>query len=107
MRSLQRTVIFGATSAIAHATARRLVAAGASVHCIARNGARLDALLQDLRVRAGAEGPYIGGECADLDDYDLHAGLLARATRRWAASTPCWWPTAACPTSKPAPPPCR
>ena len=79
MRSLQRTVIFGATSAIAHASARRLVAGGASVHCIARNRAKLDSLLQDLRVRAGADGPYIGGECADLDDYSQHAGLLARA----------------------------
>ena len=51
MNSLNKVVIFGATSGIAEQAARQLVREGASVFCVARNAEKLDALLTDLRVR--------------------------------------------------------
>lgn len=78
MNSLHRTVIFGATSAIAQAVARRLVAQGASVYCVGRNPQKLEALLADLRVRAAA-GQLVAGEAADLNDHQRHTALLSAA----------------------------
>lgn len=80
MISIQRTVIFGATSTIAQAVARQLVARGASIYCVGRNSAKLEALLADLRVRAG-EGQLIAGEAADLNEFTRHADLLASAEK--------------------------
>ena len=80
MSSIRRTVIFGATSAIAQATARQLVAKGASLYCVGRNQAKLDAMLADLRVRA-AEGQFVGGEQADINELSRHASLLASAEK--------------------------
>jgi hypothetical protein len=80
MSSIQRTVIFGATSAIAQAVARQLVARGASLYCIGRNSAKLEALLADLRVRAG-ESQFIGGEVAELNEFTRHESLLASAVK--------------------------
>lgn len=78
MISIQRTVIFGANSAIAQAVARQLIAKGASIYCIGRNSAKLEALLMDLRVHA-REGQLIGGEAADLNEFTRHESLLASA----------------------------
>lgn len=78
MISVQRTVIFGATSAIAQAVARQLVAKGASIYCIGRSPEKLEALLADLRVRAG-EGQLIDGETADLNEISRHESLLVAA----------------------------
>lgn len=80
MSRLQRTVIFGATSAIAQAVARQLVAKGGSVYCVGRSPAKLEALLQDLRVRAVA-GQGVAGEAADLNDIAGHERLYAAAER--------------------------
>jgi decaprenylphospho-beta-D-erythro-pentofuranosid-2-ulose 2-reductase len=80
MISLQRTVIFGATSAIAQSVARQLVAKGCSVYCIGRDGAKLAALLGDLQVRAGTT-QVIAGEAADLNLLDAHAGQLLAAEK--------------------------
>ncbi|NJA04837.1 SDR family oxidoreductase [Methylococcaceae bacterium WWC4] len=77
---MQRTVIFGATSAIAQEVARQLVVRGGALYCIGRNSAKLDALLADLRVRAGS-GQVIGGEEADLNDLTRHESLLLSAEK--------------------------
>lgn len=78
MNTLQRTVLFGATSAIAQAVARLLVAKGVSLYCVGRNQAKLDALLADLKVRA-ADGQVISGEVADLNDIGRHPDLFEAA----------------------------
>jgi short-subunit dehydrogenase len=80
-RPLKRVLVFGATSAIAQAALRELVAHGSSVFCIARDRARLDALLADLRVRAGPSR-VIDGETADLLETGLHERLFAAADSR-------------------------
>src|SRR5918995_5025754 len=80
-KRLKRVLVFGATSAIAQAALRGLVARGSSVYCIARDPARLDALLADLRVRGG-HSRVIAGEIADLLDTARHASLFAAAESR-------------------------
>lgn len=78
MNSLNKVVIFGATSGIAEQAARQLVREGASVFCVARNAEKLDALLTDLRVR-GQSGQHIAGCIADLDDVAQHEALWQEA----------------------------
>jgi len=78
MNTLNRTVIFGATSAIAACTVQQLVQNGASVFCIARDKEKLDILLADLKVRAAPE-QIIAGITADLTDYSRHEALFSMA----------------------------
>jgi decaprenylphospho-beta-D-erythro-pentofuranosid-2-ulose 2-reductase len=78
MNSLKRVIIFGATSAIAEQTARQLVAQGASLYCVGRNQQKLDAMLDDLRIRAG-DNQWIDGRVADLTDSAQHAALIDAA----------------------------
>ena len=78
MNSLNKVVIFGATSDIAIATARQLIGRGSSVYCVARNPERLNHLLNDLRVRATAE-QVIAGEVADLADFNQHEKIWHNA----------------------------
>ena len=78
MNTLNRVVIFGATSAIAEHTARILVARGASLYCVGRTPDKLSALLADLKVRAGA-GQRIEGASADLTDSHGHRRLIEQA----------------------------
>lgn len=78
MNSLKRVVLFGATSAIAEQTARRLVAEGSSLYCVGRNQEKLAAILDDLRVRAN-DSQCIEGCVADLTDSTLHGHLIATA----------------------------
>jgi len=78
MNTLQRTIIFGANSAIAQSVARLLVAKGASIYCVGRNPDKLYAVLDDLNVRAG-RGQIIVGEVADLNVYDHHEHLFDAA----------------------------
>lgn len=80
MADLKRIIIFGATSAIAERVARVFVARGSSVYCIARNEARLQAVLSDLRVRAAAS-QIIEGSSADLVDTTRHAELVEQAVQ--------------------------
>ena len=77
---MRRVLVFGATSAIAHATQRLLLQAGCEIYAVGRDPARLDAVLRDLRVRAGP-GRVVDGCCADLDTLDGHAALFERAQR--------------------------
>ena len=78
MNSLKRVIIFGATSAIAEHTARQLVAQGASLYCIGRNQQKLDAIIEDLRVRAG-DNQQIDRAVADLTDSSQHQALIEAA----------------------------
>ena len=67
----RRMVIFGATSAIAQEVCRRLILRGCSLYCIGRNPDKLQAMIDDLRVRA-AEGQVVEGRQADLSDLSHH-----------------------------------
>lgn len=78
MNSLKRVIIFGATSAIAEHTARQLIAQGASLYCIGRNQQKLDAMLDDLKVRAG-DNQRVDGAVADLIDSSQHEVLIDAA----------------------------
>lgn len=80
MNSIQRTVIFGATSAIAQAVARRLIARGASLYCVGRNPEKLEALLADLKVRAG-NNQIVAGEVANLNEIGRHEALIHAAEK--------------------------
>jgi decaprenylphospho-beta-D-erythro-pentofuranosid-2-ulose 2-reductase len=75
---LGRTAIFGATSAIAQAVARRLAQPGAHLHLVARDAAKLEAVRGDLAARGAA----VTTALADLDDIDRHAALVEEA---WSA----------------------
>lgn len=75
-QSLNRVVLFGATSAIAIAVARQLASANAQLFLVARNAERLQAVAADLRVR-GAQRVDVA--VADLADASQHAGLVAGA----------------------------
>ena len=73
---MQKVLIIGATSAIAEATARCFAAEGATLHLVARNAQRLDAIAADLRVR-GARQVTVG--ILDVDTIAAHAPTLDAA----------------------------
>jgi len=75
---VKRIIIFGATSAIAHATARLWTRRGDRLFIVGRDARKLDAIVADLNVRARSHG-RIHGRQADLDDLAAHAGLVAEA----------------------------
>jgi short-subunit dehydrogenase len=79
--SLARVAIFGATSAIAQAVARRLAKPGAHLHLVARDAAKLETVRADLAAR----GATITAALADLDDFARHATLVDEA---WTAAGP-------------------
>ena len=74
--TIERIVIFGATSAIAQATARRLAARGARLHLVARDPAKLEAVRADLAARGS---PAVTTSLADLDDVERHRALIDEA----------------------------
>jgi len=73
---MERILIFGATSAIAEATARRLASRDTVFFLVGRDPQRLTAISDDLRVRSGNA---IFQEIADLDDLGRHAPIIDRA----------------------------
>lgn len=72
---LERVVIFGATSAIAQAVARRLAGRSAALHLVGRDPAKLAAVRDDLAAR----GARVSTAVADLDDIGRHAALVDEA----------------------------
>lgn len=70
-----RVVVFGATSAMAQATARLLAPRGAALFLVGRDAAKLGAVADDLRVR----GATVHLAAADLDDTGRHPVLLEQA----------------------------
>lgn len=73
---MQRILIIGATSAIAEATARVYAARGASLHLLARNGARLEQIAADLRVRGASA---VSTDMLEVNDIAAHTAVLDRA----------------------------
>jgi len=76
---MRRVVIFGATSAIAEATARLFAADGDRICLVGRRADRLEQIAADLRVRGA---PQVETIVADLVDTDRHESLLDEATER-------------------------
>ena len=78
---MTRVIIFGATSAIAGATARIWAARGWSIYLVGRNAQKLQALEDDLRARASVDALVLS-RVADLDLIDTHAALIEDAAIR-------------------------
>ncbi len=74
---MTNTLILGATSAIAHETAKLFVARGDRLFLVGRNEARLQSVTADLAVRGGYE---LGSMAVDLNEMDRHQEILAGAT---------------------------
>lgn len=77
--SVQKLLIFGATSAIATEVARIWAKRGGSVFCVGRNPEKLSTLIDDLKVRAAGAGGWVGSRPADLNEFEGHAGLWGHA----------------------------
>jgi short-subunit dehydrogenase len=72
----ERVLVIGATSAIAHALARRCASRGARLYLVGRREAALAANADDLRVRGAAEVRVAG---LDANDIGRHAEVLGAA----------------------------
>lgn len=72
----RKALVFGATSAIAQAVARRWAERGDALVIVGRNAEKLATVAQDLRVRGA---PAVDVLVADLNDTSLHAELVERA----------------------------
>jgi decaprenylphospho-beta-D-erythro-pentofuranosid-2-ulose 2-reductase len=70
------SLIIGATSAIAEATARLLAERGGSLYLVGRNAARLEAIAADLTVRGASS---VAMEAMDLNEFVLHGPMIERA----------------------------
>lgn len=77
-----RVLIFGATSAIAHACARRWATQGARLVLVGRNGARLNDAAADLQIRGAQQ---VDVRQADLDDISGHAASVEAAVQALGA----------------------
>jgi decaprenylphospho-beta-D-erythro-pentofuranosid-2-ulose 2-reductase len=75
---VRRIFIFGATSAIAEATARRFAADGHSFFLAARDRDKLKALADDLRVRGAAK---VTTAVADALEFGRHPALVQAANQ--------------------------
>ncbi len=76
---MRKTLIVGATSAIAQATARLFAADGASLFLVARDERKLNAVAEDLRVRGARQ---IETWVMDATDYDRHQEVIEEAVER-------------------------
>lgn len=76
---MKKVVIFGATSAIAQATARRFAARGDSLFLVGRNPHKLSALVQDLTVRGCRN---VASLSADLNDTSSHSAIFQQAVEK-------------------------
>ena len=78
---MSKIVIFGASSAIAAEAARLFAARGDDLFLVARSQSKLDAQIQDLKVRTTGSSAVIASAVADLGDATRHDALLDEATR--------------------------
>jgi decaprenylphospho-beta-D-erythro-pentofuranosid-2-ulose 2-reductase len=72
----RKIFIFGATSAIAEATARRFAAHGSCFFLVARDPDKLRVLAEDLRIRGATQ---VATATADAQDYERHQKLFEEA----------------------------
>jgi short-subunit dehydrogenase len=77
-----RILVLGATSAIATAVCRELIASDSRFFLVARSMARLDAVRQDLLTRGAAA---VSIRALDLDDINAHAQILSEAAAELGA----------------------
>lgn len=73
-----KVLIIGATSAIAHETAKGFAAQGAELLLVGRNADRLAANQQDLKVHGAAR---VEVDVLDLSDVSRHPALIERAVQ--------------------------
>lgn len=71
-----RVAVFGATSAIAAATARLYAAEGAAFFLVGRNAERLESVAADLKARGASSVTTVA---ADLNETERHGALTAAA----------------------------
>jgi decaprenylphospho-beta-D-erythro-pentofuranosid-2-ulose 2-reductase len=71
--TMRRIMIFGATSALGEAVARQFAAEGSSFFLVARNSGKLEAVIDDLRVRGASQ---VEGSVADARDFDRHQAVV-------------------------------
>src|SRR5690348_11685193 len=76
-----RILILGATSALAHETAKYFAQDGASLVLVARSPEKLLAVSSDLKVRGAKEIETIE---ADLTDFTRHAAIMEAALKPFA-----------------------
>ncbi len=72
---MKTILVFGATSAIAQATARLFAKGGDRFFLVGRNEEKLRAVSADLLVRGAANADYF---VADLNEFDLHEKIISR-----------------------------
>jgi short-subunit dehydrogenase len=73
---MRRLIIFGATSAIAEATAREFARRGDALFLVARSRERLQAIAADLQARGAAQ---VGLRSQDLRDSSAYESILTEA----------------------------
>jgi len=73
---VKKTLVIGATSAIAEHCARLWAARGDALYLVARNEERLKTIAADLKVRGAAQAHSY---CMDLNDMENHADMLDAA----------------------------
>jgi len=69
-------VIFGATSAIAQAVAKRCCQRGDKLFLVGRQAHKLEAVVHDLEARGGQKIAFV---CADLTDFSMHLAWIDKA----------------------------
>jgi len=80
---MRKTLVIGATSAIAQATARRFSAAGDALFLVARNADRFPMIADDLRIRGASR---VRVQALDVLDYDRHQAIIETAIE----TLDCW-----------------
>ena len=73
---MKKTLIIGATSAIAEATARIWAQRGDELFLVARNQERLNSVTKDLKVRGA---PEVNSYCMDVNNFDQHSSMFDKA----------------------------
>lgn len=74
----RKVLILGATSAIAQETAKLLSNDGDGLFLVGRDAEKLDIVVQDLRLRGGAD---VDGMALDLNDFSRHGEIVDSAYR--------------------------
>jgi decaprenylphospho-beta-D-erythro-pentofuranosid-2-ulose 2-reductase len=73
-----RVAIIGATSSLAHETAKCFAKDGAELFLVARNAEKLQAIADDLKVRGA---PRVETYVLDLNEFDQHEEMLNTAVQ--------------------------
>lgn len=73
---MRKTLIVGANSAIAQATARRFAAAGDALFLVSRDADKLASVAADLKTRGASR---VATHLMDADDLQAHAAMLESA----------------------------